>query len=369
MNYFPKRLVIEAAVADTALVRRILDWYTGVPIEWVERAADGESPIDDMQRLEVTRFRGRFVKACPGTRSYLCCGYQILHLGTQCSLGCTYCILQAYLSGRNLRLFANLGDMWLELGEHLRSSPRKVHRLGTGEFMDSLLLDPVTHLSRELIPFFAGQPRAVLELKTKTTNVEHLEGLSHGGRTIVAWSLNPQVLIRSEEPGAAGLEARLAAARRCQEWGYRLAFHFDPLIAYPGWRQGYADVVARLAATVDSEGIAWISLGTLRFMPILKEIIRRRHAGSTLLHEEFIPGLDGKLRYFRDLRVEMYRHLSTLLRQVYRNLFIYLCMESEDVWREALGFSPVERGGLRAMLDRRAASSPVRFDSPGALCY
>jgi hypothetical protein len=28
-------------------------------------------------------------------------------------------------------------------------------------------------------------------------------------------------------------------------------------------------------------------------------------------------------------------------------------MESEDVWREALGFSPAERGGLSAMLDRR----------------
>ena len=356
MTYLPKRLVIEAAVADTALVRRILDCCTEVPVEWVERVADEDSAVGDSQTLEVARFRGRFVKACPGTRSYLCCGYQILHLGMQCSLGCTYCILQAYLSGRNLRLFANLDDMWLELMEHLRSSPRKVHRLGTGEFMDSLLLDPVTHLSRQLIPFFAGQPRAVLELKTKTANVELLEGLRHGGRTIVAWSLNPQDLIRSEEPEAAGLEARLGAARRCQEWGYRLAFHFDPLIAYPGWQQGYAEVVNRLAATLDAERIAWISLGTLRFMPALKEIIRRRHTGSALLHEEFVPGLDGKLRYFRDLRVEMYRYLSTLLRRWASDLLIYLCMESEDVWREALGFGPAERGGLSAMLDRRVPS-------------
>jgi spore photoproduct lyase len=356
MTYLPKRLVIEAAVADTVLVRRILEYYTDLPVEWVERVADEQSAAGDGETLEVIRFRGRFVKACPGTRSYLCCGYQILNLGTQCSLGCTYCILQAYLSGRNLRIFANLGDMWLELREHLRSSPRKVHRLGTGEFMDSLLMDPATHLSRELVPFFASQPRAVLELKTKTANVELLEGLSPGGRTIVAWSLNPHDLIRSEEPGAAGLEARLEAARSCQKWGYRLAFHFDPLIAYPGWQRGYAEVVGRLGATVDPEGIAWISLGTLRFMPVLKEIIRRRHGAGALLHEEFVPGLDGKLRYFRDLRVEMYRHLSTLLHRLSRDLFIYLCMESEDVWREALGFSPVERGGLSAMLDRRVRS-------------
>jgi len=352
MTYLPKHLVIEEAVAESPFVRRILDALPEVPVRWVARIADQDSASDDSPTLEVARFRGRFVKACPGTRSYLCCGYQILHLGTQCSLGCTYCILQAYLSGRSLRLFANLDDMWLELREHLRSSPRKGQRLGTGEFMDSLLLDPLTHLSRELIPFFASQTRAVLELKTKTANVELLEGLSHGGRTIVAWSLNPQDLIQSEEPGAAGLEARLEAARRCQEWGYRLAFHFDPLIAYPGWQQGYAEVVNRLAATVDPARIAWISLGTLRFMPILKEIIRRRHTGSAVLNEEFVLGLDGKLRYFRDLRVEMYRYLSTLLRRWARDLLIYLCMESEDVWREALGFSPLEWGGLSAMLDR-----------------
>jgi spore photoproduct lyase len=59
----------------------------------------------------------------------------------------------------------------------------------------------------------------------------------------------------------------------------------------------------------------------------------------------------------------MYRCLGTLLRRVSRNLLVYLCMESEDVWREALGFSPAERGGLSAMLDRR-----VWFDSPKALC-
>jgi spore photoproduct lyase len=356
MTYLPQHLVIEEEVAESPFARRILEALPEVRVELVERVADEGSALGDRQTLEVTKFRGQFVKACPGTRCYLCCGYQILHLGTQCSLGCTYCILQTYLSGRNLRLFANLDDMWLQLREHLRSSPRKVHRLGTGEFMDSLLLDPVTHLSRELIPFFADQPRAVLELKTKTTNVQLLQGLSHGGRTIVAWSLNPQDLIQSEEPGAAGLETRLAAARRCQEWGYRLAFHFDPLIAYPGWQQGYTEVVNRLATTVDPEGVAWISLGTLRFMPALKEIIRRRHTGSALLLEEFVPGLDGKLRYFRDLRVEMYRYLSTLLRRLSRDLLIYLCMESADVWQEALGFSPAERGGLSAMLDRRVPS-------------
>ena len=351
--YRPSRLVIENEVANSPLAQRLTAALPDTPVSWVDQlkedAAAGDGPA-----LEIVKFKGRFIKPCPGTRSYTCCGYQILHLGTQCSLGCTYCILQAYFPNRNLRLFANLDDMVHQLEPYLSESRRQVHRIGTGEFTDSLLLDPLTRVSEFLVPYFADQPNAVLELKTKTAQVDLLENLEHRGHTIVAWSLNPEEIIATEEAGAAPFEDRLEAARRCQDWGYRLAFHFDPLLAYPGWKQGYREVVERLFSTVEPSAVAWISLGGLRFMPSLKPIIRRRHPTSNILAEEFIPGVDGKLRYFRDLRVEMFRHLGNLLNGINQNLCVYLCMESEDIWREALGFTPAEKGGLSAMLDRQA---------------
>ena len=241
-----------------------------------------------------------------------------------------------------------------QLAEHLRNSRRQVHRIGTGEFTDSLLLDPLTHLSEIVVPFFAAQANAILELKTKTAQVDLLEKMDHRGHTIVAWSLNSPQVITKDEAGAATLEERLEAAQRCQEWGYRVAFHFDPLLAYAEWQQGYREVVDRLCSSVDPEGIAWISLGTLRFMRSLKTVIQQRYPTTTILDEEFVPGLDGKLRYFRDLRVKMYAHLRELLLGAHEDLCVYLCMESDDVWREAFGFTPVERGGLSAMLDRQA---------------
>ncbi|MBW1980939.1 MAG: DNA photolyase [Deltaproteobacteria bacterium] len=351
-NFEPNRFVIEESVADSPMVQQLLSRVSGAEIQFVSEV--NSTSQMSAGTLEVVRFKGRFIKPCPGTSHYLCCGYQILHLGTNCSLGCTYCILQSYFPGAALRIFANMTDMWQQLEAHLRNSNRKVHRIGTGEFTDSLLLDPLTRMSEELVPFFADQDNAVLELKTKTTNVDLLGGLEHGGHTIVAWSLNTPYLIERQECGAASLSQRLAAAARCQAWGYRLAFHFDPLIAYPGWQQDYADLVAQLFKAVDPAGIAWISLGTLRFMPSLKATLFERIADSAILGEEFITGMDGKLRYFRDLRVEMYRHLSDLLRQGRRDLCIYLCMESDDIWREGLGFSAADRGGLVALLDQQA---------------
>ena len=353
MNYRPERLLIEKPVAESRLVQRILAGLQNIPVDWVDRLTD-DTTSKNGKVLEIVKFQGRFIKPCPGTRFYTCCGYQILNLGVQCSLGCTYCILQAYFPNPNLRLFGNLEDMWQQLEEHLQNSPRRVNRIGPGEFTDSLLMDPLTRMSQDLVPFFAAQPNAVLELKTKTAQVDLLERLDHRGHTIVAWSLNPPSLIAREEADTATLEERLEAARRCQEWGYRLAFHFDPLLVYPNWQKGYGEVVDHLSSTIDPGGIAWISLGTLRFMPSLKPIIRHNHPKSSILEEEFIPGLDGKMRYFRDLRVEMYGSLSRMLRNWHKDLCIYLCMESNDIWRESLEFDPGKCGGLSEMLDGQA---------------
>jgi spore photoproduct lyase len=346
----PKRIIVEEDVAESRISSNLRMHLPDARFSVVSRIP--ERAGHDPERLEVVAFRGRLLKSCPGTRHYLCCGYRILHFGVQCSLGCTYCILQAYLNQPNLRLFGNIEEILRVVLEELHSHPERLHRIGTGEFTDSLLLDPWTALTKELVPFFARQHNAVLELKTKTDFVENLAGLDHGGRTIVAWSLNTEAIACCEEPRAAPLEARFQAARRCAEWGYPLAFHFDPMIEHENWRAGYGEVIERLFAAVDAGRIVWLSLGALRFMPELKPIFVAKHPDSRIMGGEFVRGLDGKMRYFRDIRIEMYRFMADRIRAFDPGLPVYLCMEGRDVWREALGFSPEERGGLPAVLDR-----------------
>jgi spore photoproduct lyase len=213
------------------------------------------------------------------------------------------------------------------------------------------LLDPWTALSRQLVPFFSRRSNAILELKTKTDFIANLADLEHDGHTIVSWSLNAESVQKSEEARAATIDQRLSAAERCAHWGYWLAFHFDPLIEHHGWEEGYRQVLTKLFDRVDPARIVWISLGAFRFMPDLKPIIRQRHPASRIPYGEFIRGLDGKMRYFQDIRVELYRVVVDTIRLADPDLCVYLCMESDDVWRDALGFSPQERAGLPAMLD------------------
>ncbi len=345
----PRTVLVESDVADSPLVSSLRKNLPHARFDIVESVS--ETASRDPQTLEVVRFRGRFLKSCPGTRHYFCCGYRILHFGTQCTLECTYCILQAYLNQPNLRLFGNTGEMLAELSSELEQNPDRLHRIGTGEFTDSLLLDPFTGFSRVLVPFFAHRQNAILELKTKTDFIENLVDLDHNGHTIVAWSLNSEEVRKREEPLSSTLEQRLAAARRLADLGYFLAFHFDPLIDYPDWRRGYGEILDRLFNAVDPSRIVWISLGAFRFMPELKEIIIERHPQSRIPYGEFIRGLDGKMRYFRDIRVDLYRFMAEKIRKADPSLCVYLCMEGRDIWAESLGFAPGEHGGLPFMLD------------------
>ena len=304
--------------------------------------------------LWLTRNRGEFIKKCPGTRDYTCCGYQILHIGTYCTMDCSYCILQGYFHPPFLQYFINFDDLTTELDKRL--ADKETLRIGTGEFTDSLIWEPWSGLTSQLVARFARQNVSVLELKTKTVAVNQLEGLHHNRKTILAWSVNTPRIIQSQERGTASLASRLKTAARCCDWGYPVAFHFDPMIIYPGCAQEYIDVLDLILEHVAAENIVWISMGTFRSMPALHPIIRRRFPDSKITYGEFIPGLDGKMRYFKTLRIDLYRRMVDRLNAMAPDVLMYLCMESDQVWRQSFGFAPQEKGGLAAMLDAAATS-------------
>lgn len=359
--FTPKRIFVERSVRDSDLTRRLLRRWPAVPRTMVDsaRQAAGELSREDdpvgagKRSLLIARQRGPFIKRCPGTSGYICCGYRIINVATGCDLDCSYCILQGYLTNPLVTVYANTDDLLARLETFLSSGEDEFYRLGTGELTDSLSLDPVFGHARLLVPFFAGRTNAILELKTKTTRIDELLELEHGGRTVVSWSLNAEEIARREEHGAPPVIERLRAARRCQEAGFRIGFHFDPMIDFPGWETGYHRVVDAIFEHVDPQAIAWISLGALRYPPALEEIIRRRHPGSEITLGELFPGDDGKPRYFRPLRTRLFRTIHERIRSHDPDVFIYLCMESDRVWRQALGWSPGSMAVLSRQLDER----------------
>jgi spore photoproduct lyase len=267
-------------------------------------------------------------------------------------MDCSYCILQTYFHPPLLQYFVNHDDLLGEL-DHLFSN-RTLSRIGTGEFTDSMIWDNLTDLSDLLVSKFSKQSRAVLELKTKTVDIKPLKALHHNRKTIVSWSLNTPRIIKNEERHTSSLSARLHAAAKCESWDYPLGFHFDPLVVYDGCEKEYTSVVEKLFSNISYRNIVWISLGTFRFVPALKPIIEKRFPNSKIIYGEFISGLDGKMRYFKPLRINLYKKIVTCIRDYAPDVLIYLCMEDDEVWQKSLGFVPSDYGDLSKMLDKSA---------------
>jgi spore photoproduct lyase len=351
-----KRVSIEKGSSRYDLVRRVMENLPDIPVLGAEDTGENPETENSTMGKETIRllpYKGEFLKPCPGTKGYICCGYQILNLGTNCPLNCTYCILQAYINQPGLRVFVNLEEGLEQTARRIDSQQDRIFRIGTGEFMDSLAMDPITEWSERLLPFFSLRKNAVLELKTKTAHVRKVLESRYRDRIILSWSLNSPFITANEEKGAAGLKKRLETAGQCQGEGFVLGFHFDPLIIHKGWEEGYLRTLDLMDRYINPKGVIWISLGSFRYMPWLKPIIRKRHPATCVLDGEFVMGLDGKMRYFRPLRSNLYAYIRENLEKWHPNLGLYLCMESDAVWKSSMGWSPGDTLGLSNYLDSR----------------
>jgi spore photoproduct lyase len=348
-SFIPEEIIVERGSLESAVFQRLRHVLPEVKVKVVENGAEsnrrprpGDDPLGAAKKtLFVAAHKGGFLKKCPGSDGQVCCNYFVINFASNCTMDCSYCYLQEYLSDNPaLKVFSNTGDLLREADELLSKHRRFFFRIGTGEITDSLALDPYIGFSREIVPFFAEQPNTLLELKTKSDCVDELLSLDPKDRIVVAWSMSPEYVIALHEKGTASFSERLAAARLCQQAGYRLGFHFDPMIEYPGWEKDYRQMLEELFATIDWRRIAWLSMGVLRITPVLKRTMRERFPVSPLLTGEQVLCPDGKLRYFQPLRVTMYRNMLGWVRRAAPTVKVYLCMESREVWEQVFGYAP-----------------------------
>jgi len=285
--------------------------------------------------LLITRNRGKFIKPCPGQKGSVCCGYWVVEWGLGCPFQCEYCIIQNYLPARDLTLFINWEDCLEEIRE-LRSRLNGPIRLGTGQFGDPLALEEFFPLNRYLLENTMDIEDLLIEIKSKSDRIDLLPDVSSPENIVVAFSLNPSDIVSRVEHGTASLQARIAAAKIAVGRGFRVAFHFDPLLPVNGWEMAYRSVVESLAG-IPVDQIAWFSLGTFRFPVGFPERVLACHPKTTLFREEFHPSFDGKIRMFRPYREEVYKVVKECIDETLGEVHLYLCMESPHVWERVWG--------------------------------
>lgn len=343
LNRFEK-IFIDRASIESDVARRAYQLFDTSRIEVVD-----EEPFKNLKRkmtpeefdrskklLYLTPFTGQFFKRCPGStqkKVLNCCNYHILNLGSQCPMNCSYCYLQSYLNSPVSKIFTNIEQALSELEEMAREHGQLPFRVGTGEIIDSLALDELTLYSRKLIEFFNRFPKWTLEFKTKSDKVDQFLDLGPSQNTVVSWSLNAKAVIEKEEHETARLHERLNAARKCLDRGFSVAFHLDPLIYNTEWKENYGDLVREITENFKPEEVNVISLGTLRFQPEQRHMMKRRFGMNSLVNQaEMFPSEGAKLRYDASLRNEMFKFVYNSFKSQSEKWRIFLCMETPETW-------------------------------------
>ena len=369
--FWPKELIVAEDAAEDPLAQRVIERLRdfseirfvseGTPDPLSQNAAPaGLSEAERFGRgkrsLMLLRHKGSWLKACPGTSSHVCCNLWIVNPGEGCPLDCTYCYLQSYLR-RNptLKLYSNTADMIVEIESRAMKEPKRLFRVGTGELIDSLVWDDLTEQTLELVPFFARVPNLTLELKSKDNNIANLLELrdEHKGKTVVSWSVNAATVTANDEANTATLEERITAAEQVVDAGYRVGFHFDPVIHFEGWEDEYRDTIQRIFGRIPADRVAWVSLSSLRYRSELGEMMLKRFPESRIPFGEQFLAKDNKIRYVQPLRFRMLSFVWNELKAIRDELPVYMCMESAAAWRSISGGPPAAGSELVEIFSRK----------------
>ncbi len=342
-SFSPRIILLSHKVAKHPEAQRILSLFPAADVRVIEKQRNPSlpdmSPSQSLLAGKRTLMIGRttsFVGYFDGRlgknvrcRPY----YKLVPISNGCPYYCTYCYL-AFVYRRHspfIKININHDAMFRQIRETISDAVGKVS-FNMGEMLDSLALDHIANLTTMLVPLFSEFSKGFLILLTKSSNIDNLLAVEPNGQIILSWSLNSMQVIHQYELGTADLDDRIEAARRCQEYGYRIRFRIDPGILHQDWQTGYADLIQKALTAVKPENI---TLGMLRFLPGHFRLAERTYGERTrkLREHNFDKGAsDRKLCYPHKERIEFYRFLIDKIRSFDKDVPIGLCRETPEIW-------------------------------------
>ncbi len=346
-HFQPSQIYLARGSLDTLerrhFVERICDLYTEARVE--ERVdmshnkleLGGRDPLSLQwagkhtlvfgELASAVRFAEEKGNACPNYWHFSPYGF--------CPYGCRYC----YLAGTPGVKFSPSVKIYVNLPEMLQQIDAIARRLATptafylGKLQDSLALDSLTAYSTVLVPFFAEHPWARLTLLTKSAYVDRLLDLEHRGHSVLSWSVNPPEVSSLFEENIPGVNERLDAMRRVSERGYPVRAIMMPIIPIDGWQDVYSAFTKRLLETVP---IRRLTLGGICIYRGARDLMERKMGARNVVSEHIDRASpkaeDGRARYPRSVRQEIYSLIIQSARRLQPHLDIALCLEEKALW-------------------------------------
>jgi len=313
-------IYIEEAIADKPRTHAIANRYPNAKRIEIERY--GEIFNSHSQNFRIQKNNPSLIlaskqnkKVIPTPSQYETGGgahYYFSHM-LNCVYDCRYCFLQGMLRSANYLVFVNYEDFVddiKEIAERHKSDDKPVWFF-SGYDCDSLAYEPVTNFADYFVPEFSSIPNAVLELRTKSTQIRSLLKRPAQGNVVIAYSLSPERVAQEVEIGAPSLTKRIEALAKLQQNGWRIGLRFDPIIWHQDYSNDYRKMIDLAFNKLDPNLIDSVTLGGFRLPKGFYKTMHKLHPEHWL----FSAGLDdksGMITYSESIETEVLKNVGTM---------------------------------------------------------
>lgn len=303
---------------------------------------------DDVRKFSFTSYEGDKTGfgACPvASPNTRCCNLLTLDAVQSCGFDCSYCSIQSFYNQDKIAFDVNFKKNL----ESIVLDPNETYHIGTGQSSDSLMWGNKDGLLDTLFDFARNNTNVILEFKTKSNNIKYFLKNDVPKNILCTWSLNTTTIIENEEHLTATLDQRINAAKQLADKGVLVGFHFHPIVQYENYLDEYAEVYKRLIDTFDAKSVALISFGTLTFIKPVLNKIRSRSFKSKILQMPFVDA-NKKQSYSMEVKKEMFKHAYDSFKPWHRDVYFYLCMEDQSLWKDVFGYEYISNNQMEDMM-------------------
>jgi DNA repair photolyase len=275
----------------------------------------------------------------------------VISFATSCNLGCSYCYLTFVKTPIIPVVYTNKDLLFQELEDIIKIPKIPRYYFNCGETTDSLLTKTHIEIIEQMIDFLSILAKKynktlILELRTKTDNVKKMKEITTKNLKIVyATSLIPENIRQQIESKTSSTNDRIECLNIAINKNMFLGIRFEPIIL---WSLDTNDIDVVLKNLVkeyenliniiynkilDINKISSISLSAIRFTKQQFKLYLDKK--SKLLWPEMVSCPDGKYRYSRPIRVEIYTKIIEMFKKYFGSSItkkIYLATEFDYIW-------------------------------------
>ena len=241
-----------------------------------------------------------------------------------CIYDCRYCFLQGMYSSANYLLFVNFEDFFRSISETIQNNAGSSLTFFSGYDCDSLALENVTHFMGFILPLFKKHPNALLELRTKSVQLQPMISTTALQNCVIAYSLIPEAISKSLDNKTPSIQRRIGAMKTLSQAGWKLGLRFDPLIHGRDWRILYRDLIKDIFKEIPVHSIHSISFGALRFPKAMFKKIHSLYPDEKLFSGPLSQS-DGLVSYRNDIENEMVNFCRECVNEFVSEPIIFNC--------------------------------------------